>query len=353
MTAAPGTAAPGTAAASAADPRPGLAPRRLVRLMADAVAECGLDLSGRVVLTEAATGAYVVTPVLAALAGADRVLALTRPTRYGTVAEVAAATSRLAQQAGVADRITVTTERSAQLVGRADIVTNSGHLRPIDRQMVSWMRPTAVVPLMFEAWEAQAGRIDLDLAALRARGIAVAGTNERHPAVDVFSYLGLMAVKLLLDAGVAAYRCRIAVLCDNPFRDYLARGLAGAGAQVVVAASVAELDFPWVPEVVLVACRPRGEPVLSPADVGVLAQRCPGALVAQYWGDVDRGELAAAGLGCWPADPPSAGHMAVLPSHVGPEPVVRLQAGGLKVGQVLLTPADQRTAADLEFVDAL
>jgi hypothetical protein len=347
------TAAPVTAAAGVADPRPGLAPQRLVRLMAEAVAACGLDLSGRVVLTEAATGAYAVTPVLAALAGADEVLALTRATRYGTVEEVAAATGRLARLAGVADRIVVTAERSAQLVGRADIVTNSGHVRPIDARMVSWMRPTAVVPLMFEAWEAQAGRIDLDLAALRGRGIAVAGTNERHPAVDVFSYLGLMAVKLLLDAGVAAYRCRIAVLCDNPFRDYLVRGLVGAGAQVVAAPSVAKLGVPWVPEVVLVALRPRGEPVLSPADVGVLAQRCPGALVAQYWGDLDRPALASAGLACWPPDPPPAGHMAVLPSHVGPEPVVRLQAGGLKVGQVLLTPAGQRTAADVEFVDAL
>jgi hypothetical protein len=321
--------------------------------MTEAVAECRLDLSGRVVLTEAATGAYAVTPVLAALAGADEVLALTRATRYGTVDEVLAGVEHLARLAGVADRITVTTERSARLVGRADIVTNSGHLRPIDVEMVGWMKPTAVVPLMFEAWEAQAGRIDLDLAALRARGIPVAGTNERHPAVDVFSYLGLMAVKLLLDAGISACRGRIAVLCDNPFADYLVRGLAGAGAQVVAAPSVAELAAGWTPDAVLVALRPRGASVLSPADVAALAQRWPGVVVAQYWGDVDRVALSGAGLACWPADPPAAGHMAVLPSHVGPEPVVRLQAGGLKVGQVLLTPPDQRTAVDLEFVDDL
>jgi hypothetical protein len=335
------------------DPRPGLAPERLVRLMAEAVAECRLDLSGRVVLTEAATGAYAVTPVLAALAGAEEVLALTRSTRYGSASEVAASTGRLARLAGVADRVTVTTERTAALVGRADIVTNSGHLRPIDAQLIGWMKPTAVVPLMFEAWEAQAGRIDLDLAALRGRGIAIAGTNERHPAVDVFNYLGLMAVRLLLDAGISAYRCRIAVLCDNPFTAYIVRGLAAAGADVVAAASIAELTLPWAPDVVLVSLRPSGQSVLTPADVAVLARSCPGAVVAQYWGDIDRSALASAGLAYWPTDPPPAGHMAVLPSNVGPEPVVRLQAGGLKVGQVLLLPADQRTAADLEFVDDL
>jgi hypothetical protein len=341
------------AQSSLAEARPGMAPERLVRLMREVMAECRLDLTGRVVLTEAATGAYAVTPVLAALAGAEEVLALTRSTRYGTADEVAEATYQLGRLAGVADRIMVTTQKSAELVGRADVVTNSGHVRPIDADMVGWLKPTAVVPLMFEAWEVQAGRIDLDLAALRARGIPVAGTNERHPAVDVFSYLGLMAVKLLLDAGIAAYRCRIAILCDNPFTDYLVRGLRGAGAHVVAAASAAELVLPWVPEVVLVALRPRGMPVLAAADVALLAARCPGAVVAQYWGDVDRVGLASAGLAYWPLDPPPAGHMGVLPSHVGPEAVIRLQAGGLKVGQVLLTPADRRAPADLEFVDDL
>ena len=50
------------------DMRPGLDPRRLIRLMSAAIGRCGLDLSGLTVLTEAASGAYVVTPVLAAMA---------------------------------------------------------------------------------------------------------------------------------------------------------------------------------------------------------------------------------------------------------------------------------------------
>jgi hypothetical protein len=38
--------------------------------------------------------------------------------------------------------------------------------------------------------------------------------------------------------------------------------------------------------------------------------------------------------------------MGVLPSAVGPDPIVRLQTGGLKVAEVLLRPADRRTARD-------
>ena len=64
---------------------PGLDGRRLVRLMTAAIERCQLDLAGQVVLTEAATGAYAVTPVLAALAGAQ-VCALAAATRlcHGT-----------------------------------------------------------------------------------------------------------------------------------------------------------------------------------------------------------------------------------------------------------------------------
>jgi hypothetical protein len=45
--------------------------------------------------------------------------------------------------------------------------------------------------------------------------------------------------------------------------------------------------------------------------------------------------------------------MAVLPSQPGPEPVVRLQAGGLKVASVLLTDPAERSPFDLEFLDEL
>src|SRR5262245_2707920 len=221
----------GSSMTSSAVP-PGLRPERLLRLVRRSVAECRIDLRGATVLTEAATGAYAVTPVVAALGGAGHVDAVTRGTRYGSVEEVAAQTGALAAIAGVRDRIQIHTEVTPDLVGGADVVTNSGHLRPLDARVVGWMRPDTAVPLMFEAWEIDLGRDDVDLAAMRARGVRFAGTNERHPAVDVFSFLGPMAVKLLVDAAVAVRGSRLVVLCDNPFRSYLVDGLSAAGAAV-------------------------------------------------------------------------------------------------------------------------
>jgi hypothetical protein len=342
-------AAPGP---SPATPPPGLHPDRLLRLVRRAIAECDVELDGAIVLTEAATGAYVVTPVVAALAGARRVFALSRDTRYGTVADVTSATFDLADRGGVADRIEVVTEKTEQLVATADIITNSGHLRPLDARMIGWMRPDAVVPLMFEAWELDAGRVDVDVDALLARGIRTAGTNERNPAVDVFSYLGPMAVKQLTDAAVAVRHSRVLVVCDNPFADFLRDGLRSAGADVEVVA-VPPHSFVTDLDAVVVALRPTGGVVFGEADARRLGDAAPGAVVTQFWGDIDRDGLARAGVFYWPAHAPSAGHMGVLPSALGPEVIVRLQAGGLKVGAVLRKAQAERTPADVAFLDEL
>lgn len=327
--------------------QPGLHPRRLLVLIKAAIRRTDLDLKGAVVLTEAATGAYVVTPVLAAMAGAQQVFAVARTSRYGTVEQVREQTQQLAELGGVSRCIEVVTNKSRDIIAQADIITNSGHLRPIDAEMVSWMKPTAVIPLMYAGWEFRPEDIDLD--ACHQRGIPVAGTNENHPAVDVFSFLGVMAIKLLLDAGIAVYGSHVLLLCDNPFGLFIKRGMTGVSAMVDVAETLLEVPNDRVYDVILVALQPRPEPVLSATEVAEIASRWPGAVVAQFWGDVDRPALLAANVPFWPTEAPSPGHMGILPSEVGPEPVVRLQSAGLKVGELLW----RARSAHLSVEDAL
>ena len=247
---------------------------------------------------------------------------------------------------GVGDRIEIHREKSPEIVGDADIVTNSGHLRPLDSRTIAWMKSSAVIPLMYEAWEYR--REDVDLQACRRRNVSVAGTNEEHPDVGVFAFLGVMAVKLLADAGVAVCGSRILLLCDNPFRPFIEGGLAGAGATVVSAGQIGAEDSGPL-DAILVAQRPNGRPVLSAIDAATLAKSWPGAVVAQFWGDLDRTSLTVAGVPFWPIEGPARGHMGILPSEIGPEPIVRLQSGGLKVGQILSTPESLRADKDAVF----
>jgi hypothetical protein len=314
------------------DARPGLHNGRLTDLMRAAIDRCNLNLSGLTVLTEAATGAYVVTPVIAAMAGARHVLAVTQPTRYGTVEEVRSATLELARHSGVADRIEIVTAKSAGIVGQADIVTNSGHVRPIDTSMIGSLKPGAVIALMYESWEFRPDDLDLD-ACLRA-DVLVGGTNERHPQIDVFSYLGPMAVRLLHDAGVSAYRASVLLLCDNPFKSFLEHGLRAGGAVVesvehISAAKGKKFDA------IMLSLTPRAEPRLNADDAREIARRWPAAMVGQFWGDMDRDAFVTAGIPLWPMSAPKPGHMGILLSALGPESIVRLQTGGLKAGETL------------------
>jgi hypothetical protein len=331
------------------DDRPGLHPTRLARLVDEAVARLRLDLRDAVVLTEAATGSYAVTPVIAARAGAARVYAMARETRFGSVEQVTAETLDLARLLGVDARIELVGQKQRSIVEAADIVTNSGHVRPIDEEMIGWMKPTAVIPLMYETWELRPG--DLDVAACRRKGILIAGTNERHAGVDIFSFLGVMAVRLLHDAGVAVYESSVLVACDNGFGPFIQRGLEGAGAAVELVANIADAKASAVHDAILVAKTPRPHPIVSDDEARRIAAEWPGAVVAQYFGDLDRATLSALGVPVWPRLEPRAGHMGILPAEVGPEPTVRLQSGGLKAGEVLWRYRENPPPEAREYID--
>jgi hypothetical protein len=334
------------------DTRPGLHNGRLTDLMRAAIDRCNLDLSGLTVLTEAATGAYVVTPVIAAMAGARRVLAVTQSTRYGTADEVRSATLELARHAGVADRIgiEIVTAKTPEIVRQADIVTNSGHVRPIDTTLIGNMKRGAVIALMYESWEFRTD--DLDLDACHRANVLVGGTNERHPQIDVFSYLGPMAVRLLHDAAVSAYRASVLLLCDNPFKSFLEHGLRATGAVVESVEDLSAAKGRKFDAIVL-SLTPGAEPRLNAGHAREIAQRWPGALVGQFWGDMDREAFAAAGVPVWPASAPKQGHMGILLSSLGPEPIVRLQTGGLKAGETLWRHQAGERNVNLVYVEPI
>ncbi len=338
-------------------------PSRAARKITETIARLRLDLSGRHVLTEAATGHYAVTPVIAACAGAS-VTALARDSRHGTASYGRQQTLDLAAELGVAERIEVIESLTDEQIAQADVVTNNGHLRPIDAKMVAAMRPGTVVPLMYESWELRTGEVDLQ--ACRRQGVMVAGTNERHEDVRVFDYLGTLAVAGLLRCGVPIATSKLLLICDNPFRRYILRTLLGCGAAVDHSSHLAPRDEPRLAErddyhtphydAVIVADTPADRPILGHTGQAKYSVEQIGRFdaVVQLWGDVDRDAIGDAV--CYPAAAPPPGHMGLLLSELGPEPIVRLQAAGLKVGQELTGPhaaAEPDGQPCSAYVDAL
>ncbi len=315
-----------------------------------------LNLKGKTVLTEAATGAYIVTPVLAALAGA-KVFAFSKTTRYGKVEDVFAETRRLADQFKEFPlRIHYIEKLSPEIIAEADIITNSGHLRPLNESMLSHAKDELVIPLMYEAWEWRDA--DMDIGYIRKRGFKIGATNERHPDVDVFSYLGDMALKQIFDAGICPYRNRFILLCNNDFGPFIARVLAG----VCDGLAVIDKDehkghynqdqIDWIggfPEIkvpesyknaeaVIFTAYPFDQPWIGekePISIQQIQSQMSDPYLLRYAGDIDEEAFIKRGLRFFPGHVHS-GHMGILPSAIGYDPIIRLQAGGLKTGEGLL-----------------
>jgi len=296
-----------------------------------------LDLSKLQVVTEAATGAYASTAVIAAIAGAE-VHACARDTvHHGSARDAIEATRRLARIAGVEARISFSIGISTAALNSCSILTNSGRLRPITRDIIRFLPHEAVIALMFEAWEFRG--TDFDLQACRDRGIRIAAVNERHPDVAVFPFLGPLSVRLLRDGDLNVAGKQVAVLCDNPFADFLIDGLLEAGATAELFDDIMPMrEGNW--DAVLLSLTPRERP-LGRASLEMIARRAPGALLAQFWGDIDRAAARSAGLRVWPLTEPGRGHMGILLNRLGPEPIIRLQAGSLKAAEIIFRGAPQ------------
>jgi hypothetical protein len=243
-----------------------------------------------------------------------------------------------------------------QYIYAADIITNSGHLRPLNETMLKHAKDGLVIPLMYEAWEWR--EADMDIEYIRKRGFRVVATNERHPEIDVFNYLGDMALKQIFDAGICPYRNKFVLLCNNDFGPFIAKVLAKVCGKLAVIDMVENkskypLDLvDWVggfPEFRIPADYKDAEAIIFTAypfdrnwignnsliKVDQIKSEIKDPLILRYCGDLDEKFLTDKDIRFFPAHVHS-GHMGVLPSAVGYDPIIRLQSGGLKAGELML-----------------
>jgi len=317
-----------------------------------------LNLRGKVVLTEAATGAYIVTPILAALAGA-KVYAYTKSSFYGSVYDVVQQTKRVYEGLNENElNITFIEELKPELIFEADIITNSGHLRPLNKEKLQHAKDDLVIALMYEAWERRDA--DMDINYIKKRGFKVGATNERHPDIDVFNFLGEMAIKQIFDAGLCLFKNKFILVCNNDFGTYIAKVLSKMCDGLCVIdhdENKDKYDFPnidWVggfPKIDIPLSYKDAEAVIftaypfvntwigkngEPIKIKSIQNALTNPLILRFAGHIDMAAFKEAGVPYFP-NHVAAGHMGVLPSAIGYDPIIRLQAGGLKVAEAMLT----------------
>jgi hypothetical protein len=296
-----------------------------------------LDLRGMTIITEMASNNYIYSPFIAALAGADNVIAITKDSQYGNSKEIIEQGYHLASVWNVPQIVPVL-ELSPVHIREADIVTNLGFVRPIAAEFVSLMKDGAVIPYMCEAWEFRPG--DVDLEACNSRNIPVMGTNEDYPGLSIFDYCGPLLGKLLFEIGFEVIDNRILILSGDKFGrtlySYLSKNKANvklvssngqarssdlAGYECVVVADLQTSE-------VLVGTNGWIEPIK-------LVQAAPDVIILQYAGKVDLNQINQSGLMCIPNYEVGEHRMWRTLAYLGSLPVIRLHAAGLKVGELM------------------
>jgi len=290
-------------------------------LIPSAIDDMQIDLSGLTVLTEAASEYFACTALTAALAGADHVYAITKDSRYGSAEDVITYNKQLSKFFGVEKKITYSNNAPHKFAAQAQIVTNLGFLRPINKELIGLLPDDASIPLMWESWELR--ETDIDLKATKEKGIPIAGTKEDHPRLKTMNHLADVAKKLIEESDNSLEK-NIAVIGSYPFGKAIANGLNKAGAR----ADLNPSDYTNHSLIVI------AENIKSDIAIEINALSKETVLI-HIAGHLDYEAIKRKGVKKHPDLEVPPHHMTVTTAYAGPKPVVDLHAAGLKVGEIL------------------
>lgn len=312
--------------------------KRAKLLIDEIIDQLKLDLNDMVILTEMASEAYIYTPMIAALAHARRVFAIVKDSSYGSYKEISELGARLARQWDVHKSIEIIGVPPHSIISQADIVTNLGFVRPIDREFISHMKQGAVIPYMREAWEYRPD--DVDIEACHERNIPVMGTNESYRDLAIFEYCGPLATKILFNSGIEIRGSIIFIVSQDRFGDVISSYLKKCGAYVRCIQPYEKLEFSHDHRVdaLLIASWINNDLLVGPGawiDSNTLALFHPECTVIQFVGNVDAESLISNGIRCIPEYSVGPQRMAITLADLGPKPVIDLHTAGLKVGELM------------------
>jgi hypothetical protein len=315
-------------------------PYRVRKLIEDAIMFNKLNLTDLVVFTEAASKNYVVTPIIAAMAGAARVYAITSDSVYGKAKDVEEFTYNFAEFCDVRDKIKVIFEKKKEIISQANIITNLGFVRPIDKNFVEMMNEKAVLPYMCEAWEYREG--DIDIKTCESKNIPVMATNENYSGLGVFTFCGNLCIKMLFELEIEVYKSKIVIVSNDKFGKVIGKHLRAIGADVYLIENLkSEMNRRYLEDsdALVVADYTNNDVFVGAEGAQItakeLVKRSRKISVIQFAGDADIGELDKYNIPYFPQKRIGKFRMGMTLAELGPKPVIDLHCAGLKVGEVM------------------
>jgi hypothetical protein len=311
---------------------------RAIKLIKQIIKNLDLDLNNQIVLTEVGSKYYKYTPIIAALAGAKKVYAIARDNSYGKGEDNIIACIELCSILDIKNIIFHLNYVPTNIINEADIITNSGNLRPLDKFFLSKTKKDVVISLMYEKWEYRKSDVDVDWCI--SNNIKVAGVWESHPQVNVFNFVGQLAIKLVHEAGFEVFDNKIIVWSNDNFGDTIKQAFLDSGASDVlqtieinkVFKSYNNYDF------IFICHYNENRKYFGQSgvfDVKDIISQNPSIGIIHLYGDVDYDFLDNMGVNCFPRKKGEALHMSETLGYLGLKPIIKLQVAGLKVAQML------------------
>lgn len=313
---------------------------RGIKLIETAIKNLELDLTGLTVLTEVGSGQYLFTPIIAALAGAKRTYAFTRDSGYGKGADIVNDCKEILEgsinSGSIEFHVNFLRE---EIISKADIITNSGFLRPLNGDFLKNIKKDVVIPLMYEAWELRNADIDIDYC--KENNIKVAGTWENHPGIKVFENVKILALKMAFEAGYEVFQNKIIVWSDDDFGENVKSAFQLAGASEVIVTTDFQFLINNLENVDFIFICDYDELKDYFGDNGLMnlnemIKVNSNFGVVHLYGEVNIEILNKNNLYAYPMKSGAAQKMTFTLGHVGLKPIIDLQVAGFKVAQELI-----------------
>lgn len=313
-------------------------PFRVKELINEAIKLNNLDLTDLIVFTEAASKNYVVSPIIAAMAGA-KVYAVTMDSQYGKAKDIGEFTYNFAEFCGLKKGIDIVFEKKKEILCQANIVTNLGFVRPINKRFIEMLNENAVIPYMCEAWEYREG--DIDIESCISKNIPVMATNEDAHGLEVFDFTGQLCMKMLFELEIEIYKSKIVIVSNDKFGKVIEKYLKAVGSEVYL---IENLTFKTNRKYLencdaLILADYTSDGILigknGPISGKELIELSRKISIIQFAGDIDLEELDKFDIPYFPKKRVGNYRMGITLAEIGPKPVIDLHTAGLKVGEIM------------------
>lgn len=313
--------------------------KKIERLIKESIEKIELNLSDLTILTETGSNNFVLTSLIASFANASQVFAVTRDSSYGMSSDIIEYSKSIANGLNL-NNIDFNSELPESFASKSDIVTNLGFVRPISSSFIKKLPKHAVISLMWEPWEFR--HEDIDIRSAKNNEILVLGTKETDPRLRTFEYVGILAVKLLLEKDIEIIDSNILIVGTNPFAEHIGNVLSSLKANCSIVKpnneeplSLETLNFKKCDAIVVAENRYPLEIIgnksgsISPVELKDNAIE-----LIHICGNIDEQALSSANISKHPSNSAGFGYMTKTTDYVGPKPLIDLHCAGLRVGEV-------------------